>query len=194
MRDAPKGKEQTTLHLKLGDYVRVKDSAQLQNMNEMSHVRDTLGEPPYVFLEKAAYDKHFGVEVYISSADQVRYPVRIHTGEAGSRDDAVNVYESGVIQIPLSFLEKVTPPHPEFTVGRLVRINPDIVRKSMPLFQSEGIVRKYGDKVCKILRVIETDDVQDPTVTRYLAMIALKDSTDTGSVHSVPLEALETVH
>jgi hypothetical protein len=194
MRDAPKGKEQSTPHLKLGDFVRVKDSVKLFNMNEMSHVRDTLGEPPYVFLEKASFNTHFGVEVYIRSTDQVRFPVRVMSGEGASHDDAVNVYESGVIQIPLSFLEKVTPPQPELAVGRKVRVNFDTLGKLVQPFQYESVKGKYKDKDCRILRIIEAQDVQDPTHTHYFAMLGIVGGSDTEHVMSVPVEALETVH
>lgn len=193
MKEAPKEKN-TISHLKLGDFVRIKESIQPFNMNEMARVHDTLGEPPYVFLEKAAYDKQFGVEVYIRSRDQAGYPVRVLTGEAGSHDDAVNVYESGVIQIPLSFLEKVTPPRPEFMTGRVVRVNMDILAQRVMPFQLEGLRAKLADTDCKVLRIIEADDVKDPTITHYFALLKRADSEDDHSNISVPVEALETVH
>jgi hypothetical protein len=193
MKDKITTKE-LTLNLRLGDYVQIKDAARIQNMNLMSHIKDQLGEPPYIVLENAAFTSSFGLEVFVRSRDQVRHPVRVLRGESGSHDNTPNLYENGAIQIPVSFLEKVAPPLPEFIPGRLVRIKADVVRNAFPQFQSEGIIGKYGDKICKVLRIIEADDLNEPALRKYFAMIALKDSTDTDSIHSVPIEALETIH
>lgn len=193
MKESLKGKDSAP-HLKLGDFVRIKDAAQLQNMNEMAHVRDTLGEPPYVYLENAAYNKHFGLEVFIRSRDQKSHPVRVLTGEAASRDDAVNVYQSGVIQIPASFLEKVTPPRPELAIGRIVRINYKVLSDLVQPFQFEAIRGKFKDKECKVLRIVEADDIKDPTHTHYYALLGIANSSEAESIISVPIVALETVH
>ncbi len=193
MKEAPKEKD-TTPHLKLGDFVRIKESVLPLNMNAISHTLDTLGKPPYVFLENAGSSNEFGIEVYIRSADQVSHPVRLLTGEAGSHDGAVNVYDNGVIQIPLSFLEKVTPPRPELLVGRTVRIDMNILAGRIQPFQFEAIRAKLGDANCKVLRIVEADDVKDPTITHYFALLKRADSQDEHSNISVPVEALETVH
>lgn len=177
---------------KTGDYVRVKDSFALENMNGMQHTREQLGKPPYVFLEVAGSTPEFGVEVYIRSADQRQFPLRLHPGAPA--DAQVHVYESGVIQIPLRFLEKVTPPTPELTPGRIVRVKLDVLARILPPFQYEGVKARYEKKECKILRIVETEDVQDPTITHYYAVIVPTDSPDTAAIHSLPVEALETVH
>lgn len=193
MKESLKGKGSVP-HLKTGDFVRIKDSVKIHNMNELARVHDTLGEPPYVFLEKAADHPHFGVEVFIRSHDQRSHPVRVLTSEGGSDDDAVHVYESGVIQIPLSFLEKVIPPRHELTIGKVVHVDLELLATLVQPFQYEAIRGKYGNKTCVVHRIIEADDVHDPTHTHYFAILGIRGVAKVEHPLSVPIEALVTEH
>ncbi len=179
--------------LKTGDFVKIKETSKVGNNEGMRYIQEQLGEPPYVVLDKAGFTSEFGVEVFIRSSDQRKHPLKLHTSPIQG-DDATPVFERGVVQVPMRFLEKVPPPSPEYLVGRIVRLKLDVLARDLPSFRYEAIKGKFGNKECKVLRIIETQIVNDPTQVHYFAMIALSDSTDTDSIHAVPVEGLETVH
>lgn len=179
--------------LKTGDFVRIKETSKIGNNEGMRYVHHQIGEPPYVVLDRAGYTADFGPEVFIRSADQQKHPLKLHTSPI-QRDDDTPLYESGVVQIPVRFLEKVPPPSPEFLVGRIVRLKLDVLAQKIPSFQYEAIKGKFGNAECKVLRIVEAQDIHDPTEVHYFALITYKNSTETESLHAVPVEALQTVH
>jgi phosphoribosylformimino-5-aminoimidazole carboxamide ribonucleotide (ProFAR) isomerase len=101
---------------------------------------------------------------------------------------------SGVVSVPRQFVERTLPPTPELATGRTVKLNVAELQKcNLPQAQFLALTGKYANKVCKVLRIIELQDAQDPLGRKYYAMVGLKDSLEKDSPHSIPVEALETV-